>query len=150
LALPDVLLGKYGKPAFVFAPNPAQKVDGDSYYYVRPLVTIDPTAIRCQLPVNTEFGFREIDPLAQELKKPIYRNAVVFIAWEHGLLDDFARLMVKSYGGDPAQVPKWPGKDFDTIFVFKITRQDGRAALAFSIDHEGLDNLSTACPGPAK
>src|SRR5580704_17982046 len=36
LALPKVLLAKYGKPNFVFAPNPAQKSDADSYYYVRP------------------------------------------------------------------------------------------------------------------
>ena len=41
LALPNVLLSRYGKPQFVFAPNPAEKVDSkDGYYYVRPLATI--------------------------------------------------------------------------------------------------------------
>jgi hypothetical protein len=56
LALPTVLLAKYGSPQFVFAPNPTQKVDGkghNEYFYVRPLATIEPTAIRCGLPVNT-------------------------------------------------------------------------------------------------
>lgn len=52
LALPKVLLGKFGSPQFVFAPNPTQKVDAKSekagYYYVRPLATIEPTAIRCE------------------------------------------------------------------------------------------------------
>ena len=70
LALPKVLLGKYGTPQFIFAPNPTQKVDGDKYFYVRPLTTIEPTAIRCGLPVNTQFGFREIKELETELAKP--------------------------------------------------------------------------------
>ena len=147
LALPNVLLSRYGKPQFVFAPNPAEKVDSkDGYYYVRPLATIELTAIRCGLPVNTEFGFREIKGLETELQKPAYQNATVFIAWEHGLLDEFAKELVKHHGGDLAQVPYWPEKDYDTIFVFKITRDAGRESFAFTVDHEGLDNLSDTCP----
>jgi hypothetical protein len=151
LALPDVLLAKYGKPQFVFAPNPTQKVDANGgYYYVRPLATIEPTAIRCGLPVNTEFGYREIKELERELQKPTYQNATVFIVWEHILLDDFAKELVKHHGGDPAQVPSWPGEDYDSIFVFKITKNAGREILAFTIDHEGLNNLSDTCPRPAE
>ena len=151
LALPDVLLGKYGTPQFVFAPNPTQKVDikdkvKEVYYYVRPLATIEPTAIRCGLPVNTQFGFKEIKGLERELKKEPYQRATVFIAWEHGLLDDFVRDMVKKYGGDPKQVPPWPGKDFDSIFLLKITRAAGKESIVFTIDHENLDNLSDDCP----
>lgn len=147
LALPDVLLPRYGRPQFFFAPNPAQKVDSkEGYYYVRPLATIEPTAIHCGLPVNTQFGFREIKGLEKELKKPAYQNATVFIAWEHGLLDDFAKAMVKHHGGDPAQVPPWPDADYDTIFVFKITRDAGKGTFSFTIEHEGLNNLSDTCP----
>jgi hypothetical protein len=146
LALPNVLLAKYGKPQFVFAPNPTQKVDDGAYYYVRPLATIEPTAIRCGLPVNTEFGYLEIKGLENELLKPIYQNATVFIAWEHVLLDDFAMELVKHHGGDPAQVPSWPEEDYDTIFVFKITKDTGRESFAFTMDHEGLNNLSDTCP----
>ena len=71
----------------------------------------------------------------------------MFIAWEHALLDLFAKGMVKKHGGRPEQVPSWPGHDFDTIFVFKITREPGREKITFTIDHEGLDNLSDKCPG---
>ncbi|MBV9671507.1 MAG: histidine phosphatase family protein [Verrucomicrobia bacterium] len=145
LALPSVLL-KYGTPAFIFAPNPAEQVDNGKYY-VRPLVTIEPTAIRCQLPVNTAYGYKEIDQLAGELKKPAYQHALVFVAWEHRLLDQFARQMVKFYGLDPAQVPPWPQDDYDTIFVFKITHhQFGKDTLLFTVDHEGLNDLSDNCP----
>jgi hypothetical protein len=145
LALPNVLLSKYGKPEFIFAPNPTEKVDGGKFY-VRPLVTIEPTAIRCQLPVNTAYGYSQIDQLADELKKPAYGHALVFVTWEHLFLDKFAQSMVKSYGGDPKQVPSWLGDDYDTIFVLRITHQNGHEKLAFSVDHEGLNDLSDSCP----
>jgi hypothetical protein len=147
LALPDVLLAKYGKPQFVFAPNPTQKVDGHGgYYYVRPLMTIEPTAIRCGLPVNTQFGYREIKDLENELQKQEYQNAVIFVAWEHGLLDEFVKNLLKTNGGNPTQVPAWPGNDYDTIFLVKITHSKGGESVAFTIDHEGLNHLSDACP----
>jgi hypothetical protein len=147
LALPKVLVEKYGRPQFIFAPNTTQKVDGHTgYNYLRPLITIEPTAIRCGLPVNTDFGFKEIAGLEKELQKPAYQNATVFIAWEHALLDQFAKDIVKSKGGNPSQVPAWPGKDFDTIFLIKITRSGTNESVAFSLDHEGLNDLSDNCP----
>ena len=86
LALPKVLLEKYGTPQFIFAPNPTQKVDGNKYNYVRPLTTIEPTAIRCGLPVNTQFGYLEIQGLESELQKTNYPSATIFIAgtWPAG------------------------------------------------------------------
>jgi hypothetical protein len=146
LALPKVLLAKYGQPQFIFAPNPMHKVDGNRYYYVRPLTTIEPTAIRCGLPVNTAYGYDEIDGLEAELAKPKYEKSIIFLAWEHGKLADFARQMVKHHGGDPKTVPAWPGSDYDTIYVFKITETDGHKSFNFSIDHEGLNGLSDECP----
>jgi hypothetical protein len=148
LALPDVLLQKYGMPQFVFAPNPSPKADhGKKYFYVRPLVTIEPTAIRCGLPVNTEFDFTNIAGLQKELDKPRYSSATIFLAWEHGWLDSFAREMVKAHGGDSNQVPAWPYNDFDTIFVLKVTRVDQSQSIAFKMDQENLTNLSDLCPG---
>ena len=146
LALPEVLLSKYGRPSFIFAPNPEERYDGGDYNYIRPLVTIAPTAIRCELPINTEFGYTQIDDLAIELRKGDYQHALIFIAWEHGELDKFAKLLIASYGGDPSQVPFWSDKDYDTIFVFRIRRIDGRNTVAFSIDHEGLGDVIEPCP----
>lgn len=130
----------------MFAPNPAQKSEKNTYNYIRPLMTIEPTAIRCGLPVNTQFGYREIQGLESELLKPQYRSATIFIAWEHTLLDNFVKDIVKKNRGGPAQVPTWPSKDFDTIFVVKITHSGDRDTAAFSIDREGLDDLSDSCP----
>jgi hypothetical protein len=113
------------------------------------LATIEPTAIRCGLPVDTEYGFKDIVGLENELQKEEYQGATVFVAWEHTLLDDFVKNVVKTYGGDPAQVPGWKREDFDSIFVLKVTRVGGQVSCAFSVDHEGLNNLSDNCPGPA-
>jgi hypothetical protein len=148
LALPKVLLEKYGTPQFIFAPNPTQKVDGNpgNYYYVRPLVTIEPTAIRCGLPVNTQFGYKEIKGLEKELQKTNYESATVFIAWEHGLLDEFVKNLVADNGGNPAQVPAWPDDDYDTIFLAKITHSVNGNSVMFTIDHENLNGLSDNCP----
>jgi hypothetical protein len=150
LALPKVLLAKFGKPDFVFAPNPAQKSDHDRYYYVRPLMTIEPTAVRCGLPVNTQFGYKDIKGLENELQKTDYRKATVFVAWEHYYLDNFAKEMVKAHGGDPDKppftVPVWQANDFDSIFLIKITHGAAHETVAFTVEHEGLNNLSDDCP----
>jgi hypothetical protein len=154
LALPAVLLAKYGSPQFVFAANPTQKADGkdgkEGHFYIRPLMTIEPTAVRCGLPVNVQFGSKEIKDLENELQKPVYKSATIFIAWEHVLLDDFVKALVKDYRGDPTQVPPWPRDDYDTIFVVRITRSEGRESVSFTIDYENLNNLSDACPEVAK
>jgi hypothetical protein len=49
------------------------------------------------------------------------------------------------HGGDPAQVPYWPDSDYDTILVFKITNDAGKKSFSFTIEHEGLNNLSDKC-----
>jgi hypothetical protein len=150
LALPEVLLKRYGTPQFIFAPNPTEKVDykdgKGGYNYVRPLITIEPTAVRCGLPVNTQYGYTEIEGLEDEFQKPQYQNTTTFIAWEHGLLDKFAKNLVKDNGGDPARVPPWPDSEYDMIFVFKITTDHDHKTVSFTVEHEGLNGLSDTCP----
>jgi hypothetical protein len=150
LALPGVLLSKYGRPDYIFAPNPSVRLrDGNSplYSYVRPLTTIEPTAIELGMPVNTQIGFDQIQQLQAELTKPIYANALIFVAWEHGYQDTFAKNLVRTFGLDPSIVPLWPGDDYDSIFVIRLKRTEGRTAATFNVDHEGLNGkLSDECP----
>ncbi len=148
LRLPQVLIAKFGKPDFIFAPDPNQ-VNHDpagDFCYVRPLATIEPTAIQCSLPVNTHFGFTDIAGLEQELSKPAYAGATVFVAWEHKYLDDFVKDTVKSSGGDASKVPGWQGNDFDSIFVVRLVHNKRGTTVTFTHDTEGLDHLSTDCP----
>jgi hypothetical protein len=122
LKLPAVLIAKFGSPAAVFAPNPsAQKDDeGAPYNYIRPLATIEPTRIRLGMPVNTQFGWSDIKGLQHALEDKALTGATVFVAWEHNAIEDLAKALLTSHGGDASKVPKWHGKDFDSIFVVKI------------------------------
>jgi len=148
LALPRVLIAKFGKPAFIFAPNPKQQVNdkGRLYDYIRPLATIEPTAIQLGLPANTQFGFRDIEGLRKELTRPEYRSALVFVAWEHELLASLVKDLVAQGGGDTSMVPAWEHDDFDSIYVVKLTRVDGRLSASFARDREGLDSQGPKCP----
>jgi hypothetical protein len=153
LALPKVL-ARFGRPDAIFAPDPAQVVSDRGkieYSYVRPLITIEPTAIELGMPVNAQIGFLDIAKLQAAVTAPVYANAHLFIAWEHLKLNDFAKQMLTSYGDDPAAVPDWPNDDYDRIYIFTITQGAGKPKLAFKIEHEGLNGkLSDACPGPAQ
>jgi len=146
MALPKVLIGKYGRPQYIFAPNPSEKVDDAKYFYVRPLVTIEPTAVATGMPVNTQYGYLEIEALENELLEPRYGNATIFLAWEHGLQDEFAKRVVGHFGGNVKEVPDWSNDEYDMIFVFKITTNaDGKRSLSFNVDHEGLNGVGDQC-----
>ncbi|MFL9917748.1 hypothetical protein PQR75_20600 [Paraburkholderia fungorum] len=88
LALPAVIAAKFGKPDLIYAPDPGQQKDdsGHPYYYVRPLATIEPTAIQFQMPVQTPYGFAQIDQLGTALVNPANRNKLIVVAWEHKLI----------------------------------------------------------------
>jgi hypothetical protein len=146
LALPAVLLAAYGRPAALYAPNPgvAKDDEGRSYNYLRPLATIEPTAIRAGLPVNTAWGWQDIGHLQDELLAPSHEGQTLYVAWEHHELEHLARAILASRGGDPGLVKAWPASDFDTVYVLTLPT---RGSVAFEADKEGLDNQSTECPG---
>ena len=150
LALTPVLLAKFGPPSAIYAPDPGVKATdkGIEYSYVRPLATIEPTAIRLGLPVNTTFGLAQIKPLEQDLLKPDNRDATIYVAWEHNLAQQAAQQLADAAGGH-VQVPPWADDDFDSLYVLRMTWQDGKPVTAsFKIDAEGLNDQPTTCSGP--
>jgi hypothetical protein len=148
LALPSVIAKTFGRPSAIFAPSPSHQKedDGVSYDYVRPLATIEPTAILFGLPVNASFGFSDTDGVRAAVEQPVYRNAVVLVAWEHRSIEPIARALLTAHGGDPALVPKWRKEDFDSIYVVTIRGTGNAAKATFSHRHEGLDGQPDACP----
>ena len=154
LALPPVLLAKFGRPDYLFAPNPAVKVrDGtlEGYDYIRPLATIEPTAIFLGMPVNTDFGYDAIGPLAHELTQPRYAGKLIFVAWEHLKLEVVVKDLLRTFGGNPKEVPSWPGGDYDSLYVLRLEqRAAAPQAITFTHDHEGLEDLSDDCPEPKR
>lgn len=150
LALCEVLPRKFGKPQYLFAPDPAEKTDdkGGSFNYVRPLATIEPLAIELELPVQTPCGFREIEKLEQALNGPEYANATIFVSWEHKYAYQLAADLLNACHADMSAFPKkWESPDYDSLYVIRIRRQIGRAPEAtFTLDHEDLNGQSTTMP----
>ena len=141
LALPRVLLTRYGKPAAIHAPNPAMlKEDmGIPYAYVRPLATIEPLAIQTGMPVNVSLGMREIEPLvAMILAAP---GGLHMVAWEHHLGVELAKLLLSKTGGNPADVPRWDDDDFDSLYVIRLA-----AGATFTREQQGLNGMPLTCP----
>lgn len=148
LRLPSVIKARFGVPAAIFVPNPAdQKTDkGTAYDYVRPLATVEPMAVSFGLPVNAGIGVEDISKLKDRLEDKAYANALVVVAWEHKQLVKLARKMMKDHEGDPDAVPKWQGDDFDGIYVVRLTRKDGETTATFQTAKQGLNGLPETCP----
>src|SRR5882757_10939832 len=99
LALPTVLLGKFGTPDVLYAPSPAVKITdtAGSFYYVRPLATIEPLAIKLGMPVNTKYGYNAISSLQTALISTGYADATIFVAWEHLQLVKLVQNIMNAY-----------------------------------------------------
>jgi hypothetical protein len=149
LALPAVLTSKFGTPDAIFAPDPGKEKDdgGTLYDYIRPLATIEPTAIAAGLPVDTGYGYSDIEQLQAALSAPKYRGAKIFVAWEHKQIYALVGKLLKDNGGDPAAMPKkWQGKDFDSLYIVRIDRSRTTPKSTFEVATEGLDDVSAICP----
>jgi hypothetical protein len=151
LALPPVIANMFGAPAAIFAPDPSeQKPDGGKPYdYVRPLATIEPTAIALGMPIDASIGVSRIDDLQLRLDAAPYVDAFILIAWEHEMITRLARGLMAAHGGDAGVVPDWNGADFDGVYVVRIMRSEAGTRASFERRQEGLDGQSMACPGPA-
>lgn len=148
LALPMVLDAKFGRPDFILAPLTTKKKGREgTFSYVRPLMTIEPTAIRAGLPVETRIAYDDLGSLQGELCEKQYQQATIFVAWEHKQLDEVVRRLVSAFGGNEKDVPDWPADDFDSIFVVRLLADpQGKKSITFEHDHEGLNGLSTDYP----
>ena len=147
LALPDVLLAKYGKPNYIYAPNPTVKIpDGaGEFYYIRPLATIEPTAVRVGVNVWTRYGYNDITSLKASLITRTRANSTIFVAWEHQQLQKVVQNIMNAHGGR-AVVPAWIPGDYDTLYVVRVDYVGSTISAQFEIDHEGLNGQPTGCP----
>ncbi|MNG93016.1 hypothetical protein D3C76_674970 [compost metagenome] len=149
--LATLLPERFGNADFVFAANPSRHVEegsnDQSYSYIRPLMTITPSAIRLGLPVNIDYGANDTDELAEELLRDKYRNATVYTAWSHGYLPDLINAVAgKALGEKRVITEDWKGDDFDTLYVLTLTWHDGKASLLSRNVRQGLNDGARSCP----
>jgi len=79
------------------------------------------------------------------LLSPERLGQVILVVWEHHFLNRMVKDLVQLKGGDPNQVPDWPGSEYDRIDILRIPAENG--PIDFAQDHENLDHLSDDCPG---
>ena len=149
LALPDVLTKKFNKPDYLFAPNPGyQKPDnGHIYNYIRPLATIEPTAIFLAMPVNTDYGFDQIDKLQATLLERSLYGKQIWISWEHKELVNAERNLLAKLGQPSSLIQNWESNEFDRIDVLIINRdEDHVKSVIYKQDRQNLNGLPVSCP----
>jgi hypothetical protein len=148
LDLPAVLLGKFGTPDYLYAPNPAVKVSdpAGSFFYVRPLATIEPTAIRAGRSVNTGYGYNDIAGVQKVLVTSAKANSTIFVSWEHAYLVKIVQSIMNAYGGG-GTVPAWTTGDYDSLYILRLTyAANGSIDAQFERDREGLNGQPVSCP----
>lgn len=147
LALPHVLNSRFGAPQFIFAPNPLPKVGDPAghFSYVRPLATVEPTAIAAGLPVNAEYGLSDVGGVRAALLGPALGSSTVFIAWEHAKLVEIVQSIMDAFHSG-VTVPAWTYGDYDSLYVVRLTNTNGVTTAQFDREYEGLNGLPTHCP----
>ena len=83
---------------------------------VRPLATIEPTAIRPESR-STRTTATATSPAKAVLITPAKADATLFVAWEHVELQKIVQSIMNSYGGGAA-VPAWTTGDYDSACTF--------------------------------
>ena len=153
LALSKLIPERLGKPDYLFAPDPSERMmdAGFSYSYLRPLATIEPLAIRLQMSVRTNFGHTEIRALQDELLQANYANTKSVICWEHLAAEKLARSLLETFGIEGSVVPKWTDEDYSSVYVISITRKRGAPPkVTFERVDFQLGDLSDEMPEPAR
>ncbi|KJZ34450.1 hypothetical protein [Pseudomonas fluorescens] len=149
--LATLLPEKFGKANYVFAANPTRNVEegelDNSYSYIRPLMTISPSAIKLGLPVNISFSANATSDLAEELLHDKYHNSIIYTAWSHGYLPELINKVAGDAVGKKQSITEdWASSDYDSVFVLTLTWQNGKASLVSHSYKQGLDNGSQTCP----
>ncbi|WP_051785753.1 hypothetical protein [Endozoicomonas numazuensis] len=151
LLLPDLLLEKYPKPDFLFAPKPSDRVyerhgDQKHYDYVRPLATIEPTAIRLGLPVNVQFGYKQVRALASEVTKTKYHHATLYLVWEHSEILRFVKELQKQFGNYQL-TEDWGNEEYNRVLIIKMNWDQKPPEMELKEQELSIHNLSDRCPG---
>ncbi|WP_150306008.1 histidine phosphatase family protein [Pseudomonas saliphila] len=152
LALPALLPERFGAPDYVFAANPDRRVeegpDDEEFNYLRPLLTIAPTAIAHGLPINTEFNANDVGDIVEELTEPQYRNSTIYTAWSRGYVSEIMNELLDEVDADESlNVARWHREDFDSVYVIKLHWRNGVAKASLEAQAQGLNDTGSACPG---
>ena len=152
LRLPQKLAAAYPYPDKLYAPDPHYPIpDGPTptptYYYIRPLATIEPLAIQLKMPVDVQFHYDDVDGLMGDMLASRYQGKTLYVAWEHGQINALVTALKARFNSN-VYVPTMQNGDYDYIFAFSVDWSPANPVLSFKLGHEGITPAS-ACPFPA-
>ena len=155
LALPDVLAAKFGRPDFIFAPLTTARTahGGGTFSYVRPLMTIEPTAdARRAARQQRAYAFDDLGSLQSELcEKSIPAGDGLRGLGAQASSTRSSGGMVSAFGGNEKRRarrgPRTTSTASSCCACATIRRAKAARASPSQHDHEGLDGLSTGLPG---
>jgi hypothetical protein len=151
IELATFLPKQFGKADFIFAADPGRHVEegkGDlSYSYIRPLMTVGPSAIKLGLPININFAANDTSDLADEFMLDKYHDATIYTAWSHGYLPELINKVAEEASGTDLKMLKdWTNDDFDSVLVLTLKWTDGKAAMQFENYKQNLNGRAVECP----
>jgi hypothetical protein len=131
LALPAVLAARFDRPAALFAPNPGvrKKDNGVPYNYIRPLATIEPTAIRLGLPVNTDLAWMSWMRCRLPSPARLTGTPPCLCPGSTGWWQRWRRNCLAAYGQTRPRC-QWHYSDFDSLYVITLQQQDQRTTVS--------------------
>lgn len=146
IALGSALVNRFGPAQWGYAPNPSQKISdpAGSFFYVRPLATLEPAAIRSGISVNTNYGYTDVSGLQSVLIRSTKANDTIYVAWEHTYLVAEVQSIINAYG-DGSTVPAWTTGDYDTLYIVHVDYTSSGIHAWLEIGQEGLNGQSTTC-----
>jgi len=148
LKLPDVLLDRFGtnikniystKPIYI-----RDSTDDDNHsWYLRPIITIEPLAIKLQIPINIRFNHENPKEL-NKLANILYKNpsGVYIVSWEHKTLKKLVENILDKYKLNN-EVEKYEDNLFSKMYII---REFKNGKVTFTIEDENIMFLSNICP----
>ena len=93
---------------------------------------------------ETSIGYDDVKELVTALHRTEHPDRVTLVAWEHKKLVKVARALMEAEGGDPDDIPKWSGDDFDSLYVLDFPGNGEKPQ--FKHITQGLSALPDTCP----
>ena len=130
LALPGVLVAKFGIPNFTYVPSIGK---GSATKHSRMMQTITPMASKYNLTINSKYSKNDAKGIAADI---LTKKGTVLVVWVHSLIPSLAEAF-----GVKNSIAKWDSDDYDSIWI--ITFPKGIASI--SKDRESI-TPSQKCP----
>ena len=123
MALPAVITGKFGIPAYCYVPSLGLD---SSTKHARMFQTVTPLAVKYGLKINSSFGTKDSAGIAKDI---LLKHGTVLLVWNHNYIASIVHAI-----GISNELLKWDDNDFDSIWEISFSN----GVPVFTKDKENL------------